>query len=285
VVVVVARHVADLCLGRVERVVPDVGLPLPAAPMKRRDGVQADESNGRRMPRTRAPNTLVPGAAVVVRPGPAAQILSAGGHGTIARSTPQGVIVAVDGREHLVHRTRVRLDDQPPPPEPDCPWALTSGRALAAHRRMPPGRRHLGCTEPDRDEATDDRMIPLPEPGTLIVVRGGPRDGQRGWIRGRQGPTAARVRWVGGGERSTISARHIVVDPEGEPEPLRATVIPKPRPNQHRLPLGARAEVIGGRYRGRMASIERMSGAAQVLLRLDDGRRVAPSVHFVRVLG
>ena len=152
--------------------------------------------------------------------------------------------------------------------------------ALAWHRSRPRGRMY-GDFNVMRATGTDPSELEMPEIGTCVYVSGGPRDGLRGWIWRRKDRFNAMIR-TESGERISVHAKWLRVGGNLGPMPGRRP--PHKRANQHGLQVGARAEIIGGLYRGRLGTIDRMAGAEQVWLLLDDGRRVAPAVRFVRVL-
>jgi hypothetical protein len=152
--------------------------------------------------------------------------------------------------------------------------------ALAWHRSQPRGKPY-GEFNVSRDTGDAPRELPIPPRGTTVRVVGGSREGLRGWLWTRKDAFYAYVRGIDG-SRVSVHLKHIRVSSDDlGPIPEQT---PAPRPNRHGFAPGARAKVVGGKHKGRFGDIVKCAGINQVWLRLDDGRRIAPSAHFVRVV-
>jgi hypothetical protein len=153
--------------------------------------------------------------------------------------------------------------------------------ALAWHRSQPRGSMH-GEFNVERARGLDPSELPMPAKGTAVSVIGGPRDGLRGWIWRRKDSFSCYVRSLSG-ERVSIHLKRIRIGPDDIGPIPEAPPAPR-RPNRYGFAPGARAQVVGGKHKGRFGDIVKCAGINQVWLRLDDGRRIAPSVHYVRQL-
>jgi hypothetical protein len=154
--------------------------------------------------------------------------------------------------------------------------------AFAWHQRQPRGKPY-GEFQIARDCGNDPSELDMPDPGTSVHVVGGPRDGLRAWMLRRKDRFCA-ILLTQDGERIAVHGKYLRTG-GASLGPMPVTKFNPPRrQNRYGLKPGSRAEVIGGKHRGRFGNIVKVAGGTQVIVLLDNGTRIAPTARFVRVL-